>query len=141
MRRRHTLRHDEPLLVGFLDFDAEPFQRSAPPALYLEVFCPYCKVVHTHGWFADSRPDAVDVRHAHCRTDSPLTPTGYHIGLHPGRAASSRHRDVLTRYAAAVERWRAWKEGRPARLAAAEAQFSAILSIHTGPGAPARPAC
>ena len=61
-----------PLLRGFL--------RKNHEAIQLDVWCPYCDALHTHGWppGAGWQPQH---RWAHCysKNESPLRETGYRI--------------------------------------------------------------
>jgi hypothetical protein len=91
IRTRRSLKPDQALLVGKL-------RRSprnslwAEPVLYLDVWCPYCKTDHNHGWgHESSRLDAVEHRASHCPGDGPLgTSQGYFIGLDPSHAEHNR---------------------------------------------------
>lgn len=61
-----------PLLVGTLVSNT------------LQVWCPYCKQYHRHGWDVDNADNDVEHRKAHCRPGSPFRESGYYIGVAPG---------------------------------------------------------
>ena len=74
---RRSLPRGLPLLVGRVR--VEGFR---PPIMQLDVWCPYCKRVHVHGWSPeDRRADHAEHRVAHCLDGSPLQEGGYYVGL------------------------------------------------------------
>ena len=100
MKRRKSLKPDEPLLVGNL-FLVQGGKRT-PPHLLIHVWCPYCKQQHEHGWPGNKgnggfEADRVTWRVAHCvqhrgtpRGFGPGDEHGYWIGLDPSHAAKNR---------------------------------------------------
>jgi hypothetical protein len=84
--RRRSLPRGTPLLVGRVR--VEGFR---PPVLLLEVWCPWCKRLHVHGWSGDDRrADHVEHRVAHCLDGSPLQGQGYYVGLDPAAREENR---------------------------------------------------
>lgn len=59
-----------PLLVG----------RTSDDGMMIDVWCPYCKRCHTHGWSSDNASNDVEHRVAHCDASSPFYASGYYIG-------------------------------------------------------------
>src|SRR5690349_12384657 len=108
MTTRRSLKPTDPLLVGRLRLGFEGFPRR--PHLSLDVWCPYCKREHHHGWGPENRPDGVEHRAAHCAGD-PFGIAGYFIGLDP--SARDHNRRVAVEYKAALLEARAAGEGRP----------------------------
>lgn len=84
---RRKLEPGQPLLVGRLFVRGRGLRSS----LGLEVWCPYCKTSHVHGWDDPPfRSDLVSHREAHCTPGSPLYDRGYHVGLDPSHHAHNR---------------------------------------------------
>lgn len=77
--RRRSLPRELPLLVGRVRAIG-----GRPPAMQIEVWCPFCKRNHVHCWSPeDRRADHVEHRVAHCLDGSPLREGDYYIGLDP----------------------------------------------------------
>jgi hypothetical protein len=117
MKLRRSLRPGEPLLVGrvrILDGG-----RAEPPSLGIDVWCPYCKRAHNHGWVGydglpeGHRADRVEHREPHCDHRSPFERSGYWIAQDPSSAAENQA--TIAQY---VRRLTAWKARHAAREAA-----------------------
>jgi hypothetical protein len=95
-RLRHGLKPTEPLLVGRL------YIYQDRKGVGVEVWCPYCKATHAHGWLGlgerPARSNAVSHRCAHCHVkESPFKNRGYWIGLDPSH--STYNRRILRQFA------------------------------------------
>lgn len=49
----------------------------------LEVWCPYCRKTHIHGWSKETPDSDAEHRIAHCHRGSPLYNKGYYITVLP----------------------------------------------------------
>lgn len=88
MKTRRSLKPDQPLLVGRL---VRTTGYRGRPELGLDVWCPFCKRDHNHGWEDPPfRLDEVSHRVAHCDASSPLYQAGYWVGLDPAAGAHNR---------------------------------------------------
>lgn len=106
MKTRRSLKPDQPLLVGRLDI-LDIFRRSTAPHLGLNVWCPYCRREHNHGW---GRPDKITIaevehRCAHCGDGSPFRKGGYWIALDPASAVENKA--TFARFRALLADWNA----------------------------------
>jgi hypothetical protein len=120
MKLRRSLRPGDPLLVGRLRIlDGG---RGEPPSLGIDVWCPYCKRAHNHGWAGydglpeGHRADRVEHRVAHCDAGSPLERSGYWIAVDALWAEENR-----ATYQEYLRRLDAWKVRRAAAPAPAQA--------------------
>jgi hypothetical protein len=85
--RKQDLDRKKPLLVGMLRVVREAVRF----VLVIDVWCPYCKQTHTHGWVATTwDPRQVEHRAAHCAGGSPLGGDGCWIGPDPERRDENR---------------------------------------------------
>jgi hypothetical protein len=94
-RFRRYLKPSDALLVGRLSLNFDRGTADRPGRFYLtiDVWCPYCKRQHNHGWVHQPpfRSDAVQHRVAHCSQGSPLvTDEGYYVGLDPEEVEHNR---------------------------------------------------
>jgi hypothetical protein len=104
MTTRRSLKPDQPLLVGRLRI-LDEFRTSTPPHLGLDVWCPYCKREHNHGWVRPEKITVAGVEHrgAHCSDDSPFRDGGYWIALDP--LAKAENKATHARFLLLLANW------------------------------------
>jgi hypothetical protein len=101
-KRKRRLGPADVLLVGRLYMHRRGPVRGKP-TLGIEVWCPYCKRHHVHGWDTiPLRADSVSHRSAHCDGEEPRL-SDYWIG--PDPSAIDHNREVARQFERAAAAW------------------------------------
>jgi hypothetical protein len=101
MKTRRSLKDGDVLLVGRLQIHRKPRVeggcRIGRPVLVVEVWCPFCRALHTHGFESPPfRQDAVIFHPSRCQFEGSPYSSGYHVGLDP--AAQDHNVAVVRRF-------------------------------------------
>jgi hypothetical protein len=85
LRQPPTPPDDRPMLLGRLRLCR--YRVTGATYLRIDVWCPCCRVQHTHGFTQGL--DECEHRTAHCRDSSPFRDGGYYIAVDPAHDAES----------------------------------------------------